>query len=225
MKSHRRKSTRLKEFDYSQAGEYFVTICTAQRACILGEVLNARMRLSVIGRIVEDCWTAIPTHFHQTCVDVFQIMPNHIHGIIKIVGRGEVSSPQTNARAFVSTKKGDETSPLHNVTLGKMVAYFKYQATKRINLRTSSPGRRVFQRNYYDHIIRDDIDHFFVEQYIELNPILWELDSDNPEGKPMPPEDLEKLLREEHDLTGSALQRVMEYEPRYRRWSGNINRS
>jgi len=145
--------------------------------CSLGEIVDGRMQLSAVGQIVESCWQAIPEHFPNTKVDTFQVMPNHAHGIIEIrefTCRGEVTSPHHLV--------GDETSPLHDVTLGKVIAYFKYQSTKRINVMSGKPGKKVFQRSYYDHIIRDDIDHFFVEQYIELNPIMWELDSDNPGG-------------------------------------------
>jgi len=138
-------------------------------------------------------------------------MPNHIHGIIQIkenTRKGEVTSP--------STTKGDETSPLRKITLGNVVAYFKYQATKQINKMNETPGKMVFQRNYYDHIIRDDIDHFFVRQYIELNPIMWELDADNPYVRQMSIEQIRKTPREEHGLNGYALEKVIEYERGYR---------
>jgi len=79
-----RRSPRLRGFNYSDPGEYFVTVCTADRACILGAVANGAMTLSIVGRIVEDCWLAIPEHFPHTRAGVYQIMPNHVHGIIEI---------------------------------------------------------------------------------------------------------------------------------------------
>jgi len=107
----RRNSLRLKSCDYSQAGEYFITICTAHRRCILGEVVNGKIRVSEIGKIVDECWREIPEHFPSVKVGAFQIMPNHVHGIITIkdhpvgaedvnqigIGRGEV--PRPNQRA------------------------------------------------------------------------------------------------------------------------------
>ena len=116
MKPHHRKSIRLKEFDYSQPGEYFVTICTKGRACTLGEIVDDAMKFSEIGKIVEACWREIPEHFQNARVNIYQIMPNHVHGIIQIkerTRRGEVPSP--------STTKGDETSPLRKVLLGEVV--------------------------------------------------------------------------------------------------------
>jgi len=87
MKTHRRKSIRLKSFDYSEPGEYFVTICTKDRACILGDIVEGKMRLSEIGKIVETCWKEIPEHFENMRVSVFQIMPNHLHRIVEILER------------------------------------------------------------------------------------------------------------------------------------------
>ena len=80
----RRDSLRLRGFDYSQNADYFITICTKNRACILGEVVDGLMRLSNVGRIAEDCWRQIPLHISHVRVDVFQIMPNHVHGIVEI---------------------------------------------------------------------------------------------------------------------------------------------
>lgn len=144
METRRRNSLRLKGYDYSEVGECFVTICTADRTCILGEVVTGEMRLSGTGKIVESCWRKIPDHFPNTKLGAFQIMPNHVHGIIIIkdrpvgaqhaqtgIGRGEVTSP--------STTKGDETSPLRKVALGNVIAYFKYQATKQINAMNENP--------------------------------------------------------------------------------------
>jgi REP element-mobilizing transposase RayT len=79
---HHRKSIRLKEYDYSQPGEYFVTICTHSHECVLGKIIHGEMRLNEIGKIVEKCWKEIPIHFPNTELDEFVVMPNHIHGII-----------------------------------------------------------------------------------------------------------------------------------------------
>jgi len=210
----RRNSLRLKGFDYSQPGEYFITICTADRLCILGEIVGASMQLSEPGKLVELCWRKIPDHFPTTRVDVFQIMPNHIHGIIQIKEKtrmGEVSSPVRVTPPMMDLPgKGDGTSPPRDVRLRDIVAYFKFQATKQMNEMTGTPGRRVFQRSYYDHIIRDDVDHFFVERYIELNPIMWQLDVNNPQGQNMSIEQITRLLREEHGFDDDMVERLLE---------------
>lgn len=228
MKTHRRNSLRLKGYDYSQPGEYFVTICTADRKCSLGNIANGKMRLSEIGKIVESCSRRIPEHFPNMNVDAFQIMPNHVHGIIRIKERtrtGDVSSPSSPllrgiGRGLINqTPTEDDWMMMKHprVTLGKIVRSFKARCARlaRVN------GHHSFgwQRNYYDHIIRDDIDHFFVEQYIELNPIMWELDADNPRARRKSIEEFGKTLRDEHRLNGFALERVIEYELGYRQWS------
>ena len=115
--------------------------------------------------------------------------------------------------------KGDETSPLRKIAMGSVVAYFKYQATKLVNEMNGTPGRRMFQRSYYDHIIRDDLGHFFVVQYIELNPIMWELNSDNPKAESMTIETLKRRLQEEHGLKEMGLENVLDRVLAYREWT------
>jgi REP element-mobilizing transposase RayT len=86
---HRRRSIRLKGYDYSQPGAYFVTICTFQRECTLGEIVEGKMVLSREGEVVEAVWKGIPSHFPNVELDEFILMPNHLHGIIIILGRGK----------------------------------------------------------------------------------------------------------------------------------------
>jgi REP-associated tyrosine transposase len=186
---------RLRGFDYSRPGEYFITIVTAHRRRILGRVVGGRMQLSEIGRIVENCWKEIPAHFPGTCVEVFQIMPDHVHGIVEIrepSRRGvQLNIPTGDHFSRISPRKG---------TLGVIVRTFKAAVTtelKRVDKWSEDP---FWQRGYHDHIIRDHIDRFFIEQYIELNPIVWELDANNHEGAGLSIEDLEKMLREQRVL-------------------------
>ncbi len=94
MNNRNRKPNRLQNYDYSRAGYYLVTICTQDRVNSLGEIEKARMKLSDIGQIVADCWRAIPEHFHNTALDEFVVMPNHIHGIVIIAGNAELRSLQ-----------------------------------------------------------------------------------------------------------------------------------
>ncbi|MCX6149524.1 MAG: hypothetical protein NTX22_03250 [Ignavibacteriales bacterium] len=167
-----RKSIRLKEYDYSREGWYYVTICAKNKNCLFGEIVNEEMKLNEKGRIIENCWERIPDHFGFVEVDYFVVMPNHLHGIIII---NEQSSH----------RRGEVTSPLrwkHRITLGKIIAYYKYQTTKIINQRDEKIGEKIWQRNYYEHIIRNENDLFHIRQYIENNILKCSLDKHYPEN-------------------------------------------
>ena len=146
-----RRSPRLRGFDYSEPGEYIVTVCTADRACLLGRIVEGRIALSAVGQIVNQCWREIPDHSPHVRADVYQIMPNHLHGIIEIVPVG-----------------AQHAAPLHTPSdqpmpgsLGAIIRSFKSAATKRTHDLRILNERRLWQRSYYDHIIRDDMEHFF----------------------------------------------------------------
>jgi len=185
---HRRRSIRLKGYDYSQAGAYFVTVCSWNKECLFGEIKDGEMLLNEHCEIIMKCWDTIPSHFMNVGCDEFIIMPNHIHGIITINCRGEVSSPFTeivapNSKTKTAPIQGGETPPLRKITLGQIVAYFKYQNAKQINQIRNTPGIPVWQRNYYEHIIRDDRELQAIREYIRYNPIKWNEDEENPEMK------------------------------------------
>ena len=165
-KYRRRRSTRLKDYDYSQEGAYSVTICTHRMACILGDVVDGEMRLNKYGVIVNDYWAEIPGHFSNVGIDVFIVIPNHVHGII----------------VLTDNRRGGETPPLRKYTLGQVIAYFKYQTTKSINRIRNTPGTPVWQRNYYEHVIRNENDLDEIREYIVNNPLKWELDRENPKN-------------------------------------------
>ena len=195
----RRRAMRLRGYDYSQPGAYFVTICTQHRKCLFGTIKDGRMQLNETGKIVVECWNRISQHFPSVELSEHVVMPNHIHGIIAwdIVGarsprppknivprRGEVTSPILN-----NNRKNENPSPTRNnnrrgevssPTLGKIIAYFKYQSTKHINQHRDMPGTQVWQRDYYDHVVRDDPDLQRLRQYIQNNPMKWELDQLHP---------------------------------------------
>lgn len=188
---HHRRSIRLKNYDYSQAGAYFVTMVTWQREFLFGEIVNGEMKLNHYGEIVQKWWNEISIHFANVETDAFVIMPNHVHGIIFIVERrGTVSVPEENGENKISNNNnmldetlGGETPPLRKFTptLGQIIAYFKYQSTKEMNA-SSNTGvvTKFWQRNYYEHIIRDEKDLKNKTDYIEENPMLWDQDDENP---------------------------------------------
>jgi putative transposase len=196
---HHRRSIRLKGYDYSQEGAYYVTIVTWQREFLFGNIVNQEMILSPYGEIVQKWWNEIPVHFPNVETDAFMIMPNHIHGIIYILdGRGTASYPQgvpvprddgentiSKNNDMSGTNLGGETPPLRTFdgipTLGQIIAYFKYQSTKEMNgIENTGTITKFWQRNYYEHIIRDDKDLQNKTDYIEANPLLWDEDDENP---------------------------------------------
>ena len=175
LKKHRRRSIRLKDYDYSQSGAYFITICTHNKEILFGEILDGEMQLNEWGNVVEDCWDEVPRHFKNVELDAFIVMPNHVHGIIIItndihVGAGLPRPYNKNISGGVKH------------TLGQIVAYFKYQSSKRINSIRGTSGMPVWQRNYYEHIIRNERDLDEIRQYIINNPLKWELDTENPKN-------------------------------------------
>ena len=162
---HHRRSIRLPGYDYSQAGAYYVTIVTQRRTCLFGEIIDGEMYLSEYGKIVQKWWDEIPIHFPGVELGAFVIMPNHVHGIIFITTdrRGKVLSPlddpKNNLQDVYSDRTnnlGGETPPLRRPTLGQIVAYLKYQSTKEMNrIETDKVITKFWQRNYYEHVIRD----------------------------------------------------------------------
>jgi len=181
-KIHHRRSIRLKGYDYTQVGAYFVTIVAYQRECLFGEVVDGEMALNKYGRLIEKWWHQISVHFPNVETLKFVIMPNHIHGIIVINdnGRGAVSAPDDDNQIEYS---GGMTPPLRErkPTLGQVVAYFKYQSTKEMNtLVGTGTITRLWQRNYYEHIVRDDDGLNRIHNYILSNPSIWSDDNENP---------------------------------------------
>jgi REP element-mobilizing transposase RayT len=165
-----RRSIRLQGYDYSQAGAYFVSICAHNRACLFGEIADGQMVLNDAGRVAEKCWYDIPIHFPHVALDSFVIMPNHIHGILVItetVGAKYFSPLQPGQRPCGTSK-----------TIGSIIRGFKIGVTKWMHGHTNVHD--VWQRNYYEHVIRneDELDH--VREYIINNPKKWEFDRDHP---------------------------------------------
>ena len=169
---YHRRSIRLKRYDYRQPGAYFVTICAQNRECLFGEIVQQEMRLNDAGRIVEDEWFRTSVVRPNVELDAFVVMPNHIHGIICIVndGRG------TARRAPTMERFGH---PIHG-SLPTIICAFKSAATKRVNERRGTPGAPVWQRNYYEHVTRNESELNRIREYITGNPARWDEDIDNP---------------------------------------------
>jgi REP element-mobilizing transposase RayT len=182
---HHRRSIRLKGYDYAAPDAYFVTMCAKDRACAFGAVVGNEMTLSAWGRLIAEEWAALPQRFAHIALDAFVVMPNHVHGIITIVDDGRPGASRTGAVTAPPPPPtappfgtGAVTAPLPE-PLGKIIAYFKYQTTKHINETRATPGAPVWQRNYYEHIVRHDRELNAIRRYIHDNPRRWALDRDN----------------------------------------------
>lgn len=213
-----RRSLRLKGYDYSQAGAYFITIVTQNRACLFGEVADGEMRLNEAGRMVESVWSDIPAFYAGVAIDEFVAMPNHIHGIIILVGAGPCACPEGPCACPIGVGAAPRGRPGYGqpqgvvgqpqgvaptLSLPDVVHRFKTLTTKRYadGVRQSGwpPFRgRLWQRNYYEHIVRNDDELHRIREYIANNPLRWALDRENPDvvgahgHAPLPEDELPK---------------------------------
>lgn len=196
---HHRRSIRLKGYDYSSPGAYFVTICTHRQEPLFGEVGDGEMVLSKFGQIAHDEWLASPNIRREIELDAFVVMPNHIHGIVWIVVGATGRSPlhgQSPLRPRGPAPK----------SLGAFVAGYKSAVTKRINQRRDTPGHPVWQRNYWEHIVRTERALDAIRRYIADNPVRWSLDRYNPAATGRDPRaaDLWRLLQEDAVTVGAT---------------------
>ena len=169
---HHRRSIRLKGYDYSRAGAYFITICTHGRECILGDLVDGEMRLNEYGDIARGEWLNLPNRYPDIELDAVVIMPNHIHAIIAIHAVGVIHElPLRN-----------DTKHRRTMLIPKIVGYVKMNTAKRINQSRNTPGARVWQRNYHEHVIRNEADLARIRKYVANNPRKWDMDRQNPDN-------------------------------------------
>ena len=174
---HHRHSIRLKDYDYSQSGAYAITICAQNRECILGEVADGNVVLSPMGAIAREFWLTIPGRFESVRLDEFIVMPNHVHGIIVVTGSNTRAIPEPPRPA----SRGPSTwAQRRQMLIPKVVGYFKMNSAKAINLLRNTPGVPVWQRNYYERVIRTEPEWNAIRQYIVGNPVRWHDDEENP---------------------------------------------
>ncbi|RZM75037.1 transposase [Leptolyngbya iicbica] len=205
-KIHRRRSTRLRHYDYATPGFYFVTICAHQRQHLFGKIQDDYMILNDAGRVAQAHWQRLAQHFAHIQLDAFVVMPNHVHGIIQIVewpdvpgvnesgrssptsGRGEAFSP--NQFRSDAARSSENASPLRSVdgsadrphgtpsgSVGAIVGNYKSVSALQINRLRHTPGTPVWQRNYHDRIIRHQTELDNIRVYIQTNPQNWQKDS------------------------------------------------
>lgn len=189
-KKHHRHSIRLPNYDYSQPGAYFVTIVTWHRECLFGEIVAGEMRLNKFGEIVRWKWLELPKRLGFIELGAFIVTPNHFHSILIIhetVGathQGLDKARLSNVSLSDVTIDSIDGSPLPHgpkpASLGAIIAQFKSRVTKRLWKIPSLKGTPIWQRNYYEHIIRNERDLQNKATYIEANPMLWDQDDENP---------------------------------------------
>jgi REP element-mobilizing transposase RayT len=156
-------------YDYSESGAYFITAVTEGRGAVFGEILDAEMRLNRNGVIVERCWYDLLDHYAHLTLDEFVVMPNRVHGVISLADV---------ARAGLEPAPTIETARRHG--LSEIVRAFKTFSARRINEVRGTPGTPVWQRNYYERVVRNERELHAVREYIRANPLNWYLDKENP---------------------------------------------
>jgi putative transposase len=185
MKQHpdrpQRRSIRLKNYDYSQGGSYFITICINDHRCLLGSIINGTMQFSSLGESVQEFWLTMPLHFPNVILDDFVVMPNHLHGILTL-------SDYAGAACCAPTK---ESGTSHTMSMRKLAPHslpviirsYKSAVTKRFNEWRKTSRIPIWQRGYYEHIIRNESELNRIREYIHNNPLKWDLDRENSESK------------------------------------------
>ena len=220
MKKNRR-SIRLQEYDYSQAGAYFITICTHHRVCWFGDIQNEVILLNDTGRMITGWWEWLATQYDYIELDEYVVMPNHIHGIMVITEGGSRTAPterfipakdlketavpvttildkerpvipgsemdsqrngELNPELTTDGRGGSRTAhkDIPRKPVGRIIGAFKTVPTKSINEKQNTQGHMLWQRNYYEHVIRDDAELNQIRRYIIENPVHWNIDRENP---------------------------------------------
>jgi REP element-mobilizing transposase RayT len=167
----KRKPNRLRDYDYSRDGYYFITICTRDRKDFFGDIKEGKVDLSRYGEIVNQCWRDLARHYGNCSLDSFVIMPNHIHGIIVIDNGGVVGN-------------GLKPFPTHG--LSEMIRGFKTFSSRKINEELKVDNKFQWQKSFYDHVIRNEKSLENLRQYIIYNPRKWKLDIENRTNVPSP---------------------------------------
>jgi REP element-mobilizing transposase RayT len=186
-KIHHRRSIRLQGYDYSQAGLYFLTLNTHDRKCLFGEIIEQKMILNDAGRIAENCWLEIPLHFPNAVLHEYIIMPDHIHGIVELNEKIDLVGAENSVVGAENSVVGAENFlPRRNEfqkmiprSISSIVKGFKIGVTKWF--RSQGNSEIIWQRNFYEHIIRNDNSYQHISDYILSNPTNWKDDQINNE--------------------------------------------
>lgn len=178
---HHRRSIRLQGYDYSQPGAYFVTLCIQGRECLFGEIIDGVMRLNEYGTIVREKWDWLAEKYPYVALDECIVMPNHFHGILWIRdgscrGGSRPAPTETGIEPRTVSKNNDKKIK----PVGQIIGAFKTVSAKQINICRSKQGIPVWQRDFYDHIGRNEKELSRIRNYIRNNPANWVSDEENP---------------------------------------------
>ena len=211
-KIHHRRSIRLRGYDYTSPGMYYVTVCTADRRCVFGEIVDGQMHRNEWGDIAHEEWYRTAKLRPEVELDAFVVMPNHLHGIIKIGAIPRTGDP--SGRPYLPGRPHDDNElppgrpsgspvrtaarrPAHGPeagSIGAIVGQVKSVVRKRINRIPGAQRETVWHRNYYEHVIRDEKDLFRIREYILNNPLTWSKDRENPANLSDRDDDIEDIL-------------------------------
>lgn len=196
---HHRRSIRLKGYDYSSPGAYFITICTHQRECLFGNIIDGEMKVNSFGQVIQGHWSKLHSHHTHLCLDEFIVMPNHIHGILILFSKNECDQSDTVGAGLADTVSvssnnlipkpaptNDQLRPeivtIQRAGIADIIRGFKSFSARQINRQRQTKGLPVWQRNYYEHIIRNEESLENIRRYIQTNPANWNNDQLHPEN-------------------------------------------
>ena len=175
---HSRKSLRLQSYNYSAPGYYFITICTKNRECVFGEINNGISVLNKQGKIAEKFWLKMPHTYQGIRIPTFVVMPNHVHSVIHIV-----KNPNSTVGAIHelplwlrNMSQEEFRKNRRQMYLSKIIGWYKMNVSRDINKSLDRSEESCWQRNYYEHIIRNQGSLNRITEYININPQLWERD-------------------------------------------------
>ncbi len=179
---HHRRSIRVPGYDYTHPGAYFVTLVAWQRQCLFGDVHSGAVSLNKAGEIIQQIWAALPGYFPFISLDAAVVMPNHFHAILVLTGDGKGEASANELLTFSHVPQAD-ASPLQPIgtvpgSLGAIVQNFKSVSTRKINQASGERGVHVWQRNYFERIIRNDAELARIREYILQNPAHWDEDAE-----------------------------------------------
>jgi putative transposase len=187
---HHRRSIRLQGYDYSTPGAYFITICVQRRMCLFGAVVNDQLRLNDAGQMIQACWEQLPQRFPTLALDTYVVMPNHFHAIAILVGAPLVGAQDAQgAQNTPITRSASRRGAEGPLTIGDIAGAFKSITTNHYIHGVQESGwnpfeKRLWQQNYWEHIIRDDTALGRIRSYIQTNPTRWSDDQLHPKARP-----------------------------------------
>ena len=178
---HHRRSIRLPDYDYMTPGAYFITVCAQNSQCLLGEAVDGRLRLNEAGRMIQTVWDELPLHYPNVEIDTFVVMPNHVHGIIVLTDGPVGAAPRGRPDGI-----GQAQGPAPTLSLPDVMHRFKTMTTKRYTdgvKQSKWPpfAKHLWQRGYFEHVIRRTDKMNRIREYILQNPLRWKFDRENPQ--------------------------------------------